>query len=154
MTFGQINPLNFLVAQRLAANQNVDSSTATRHALVGTLLGEGIIGPIVARQLAIRDAAPAPVAVSPGTRPPAGSALEEVNVISNNLTAWHEAEKKRDADSIKRGKELLAEAEKRRTERTRALRTLCESLGALGTHDVASAVAEEAAPVGSKKKPE
>lgn len=132
MTFGQINPLNFIVAQRLAVNQNVDSSTATRHALVGTLLGEGILGPIIARQLAIRDAATAPPPTRPTGGVPAGTVTAPLEDISTNLRAWTEAESQRDAEDITRANELMAEANERKRKRTEALKALCESLGALG----------------------
>jgi hypothetical protein len=150
MALGQINPLNFVVAQRLASNQNVDSSAATRHALVGTLLGEGILGPIIARQLAIRDAAavPAPVAVVPGaTLPPT-----PLDTIASNLNAWTTAESKRDDEDIDRANALRKQAEERRAKRTEALRSLCDSLGALGSGE-AHAAAEEAVPAGARKKP-
>lgn len=136
MTFGQINPLSFIVAQRLAVKQNVDSSTATRHALVGTLLGEGILGPIIARQLAIRDAAAAPAPVRTTKGVPAGTSTSPLETISRNLQAWTEAESQRDAEDIRRANELMAEANERKRKRTLALKALCESLGALSAGTV------------------
>jgi hypothetical protein len=153
MAFGQINPLNIVVAQRLAANQNVDASTATRHALVGTLLGEGILGPIIARQLAIRDAAAvsAPVAVGVTTTP--AQAATPLDTIVNNLQAWTQAQKNRDDEDLKRAEELKAEAERRRKERTEALKALCDSLGALSGGGAAQAASEKGASPGPKRQP-
>ncbi|MBU3057633.1 hypothetical protein [Pseudomonas indica] len=131
--FGQINPMNFIVAHRLATNQNVDSKTATRHALVGSLLGEGILGPVIARQLAIRDAAAIPPATRPATGAPAGSTANPLENISQTLRTWTEAESQRDAEDLKRANELIAQANERRHQRTEALRALCESLGTLST---------------------
>lgn len=130
--FGQINPMNFIVAHRLATNQNVDSKTATRHALVGSLLGEGILGPVIARQLAIRDAA-APPATSAATGTLTRRTTNPLENISQTLRTWTEAESQRDAEDLKRANELIAEANERRHQRTEALRALCESLGTLST---------------------
>lgn len=148
MPLGQINPLNFVVARQLASNQNVDASTATRHALVGTLLGEGILGPIIARQLAIRDAAPAaPAPIVTGTAPP-GTPLDK---IAENLQAWTAAESKRDGEDIRRANELLEQAKQRQAKRTEALKALCDSLG--GLSGGATETAGEGANSGARKRP-
>lgn len=126
MALGQIDPLTFVVAQRLAANQNVDSSTATRHALVGTMLGEGILGPVIARQLAIRDAAStaAAVVIAPPTRPdvqavPTGGSqdAEAIKKWVEGFEKWVRGQDAKDNADIKAAKQ-------RTEERQAALRRL------------------------------
>ncbi|HKX45141.1 MAG TPA: hypothetical protein VJP77_00355 [Planctomycetota bacterium] len=61
----QFNMLQFVVGRQLALGQGVSDGDATRYGLVGSFLGEGLVGPVVARTLAGRDA-PAPTAATGG----------------------------------------------------------------------------------------
>jgi hypothetical protein len=135
MPLGQIDPLNFIIAQRLAANQNVDSSTATRHALVGTMLGEGILGPIIARQLAIRDAASAAAAVV--IAPPTGAAFPAVPTDGSRsiegFEKWLRDEDDKDNQAIKSATERTEEAKKRQKERQDACKKLCNDQSQSGS---------------------
>lgn len=80
----------FLVGKVLAERQNVDSPTATRVAVIASTIGSGIIVPLLARQLASREApaavtlTPVLVSITPNTGPQA-QALD-ITIKGQNTT--------------------------------------------------------------------
>jgi hypothetical protein len=138
--------MQFLVGRELALRQNVDTSTATKHSLVASMVTTGMLGPIIARQLAIRDAPkPAPAALSttagldpdlPATSP--GAASGRVDQIITNFKTWIEEDykiQKQTTDAAtaltNQAKVLTDQAAKMATDRTEALKKLIEELGKL-----------------------
>lgn len=133
-------PLQFLVGRELAKRQNVDDSTATKFGLTGALVAPGVMGIVIARQLAIRDAPkPLPALTATGTgtgggtgTPAPGSTASRVDRLTTDFKAWVEADRKRITDARTQAQAQLEQIQKQETERNQALRTLCESIGALG----------------------
>lgn len=128
-------PFQFLVGRSLAQRENVDDATATRLALVGSVMMGGLFGPVIARQLAIREApAPAPLTVvkpppgTPSSPPKLGS---KVDVIVKQFEAFIKADKKAEADARARAAALVEQAQKLQQERAKMLADLCASLDIL-----------------------
>ena len=137
MALGQIEPFSFIVGRQLALNQNVDTSTATRHALVGALLGSGVIGPIVARELARRDApAPqlppirVPELPAPGDKPPAEhDTSNQIEMIGKTVRGWIQRAEALEAQWRDQAAKLEKQARESQETRIASLRQLCEALG-------------------------
>ena len=141
MAVGQIEPISFLVGRQLALNRNLDTAAANRHGLIGAMLGPGIVGPVIARELAIREAQ-GTAAHGAGTVPPAGthgvthgSALvapgadpgDVVNRLIEEFRAWIASQKANEQAMLDRAEELRKAAQQCQTQRTEALQALWTS---------------------------
>src|SRR5687768_8700997 len=127
-------PMQFLVGRELAKRQKVDDATATRLALTGSLLGGGLLGPILARQLAIREAPAVPATTSAQGKPlppPGKTVTQQFERIGAQFQALIEADKKAEADAEAQAEALLSHARALRQERAKVLRELCVSLNGL-----------------------
>jgi hypothetical protein len=134
--------MQFLVGRELALRQKVDTSTATKHSLVASMVSTGMLGPIIARQLAIRDA-PAPVVARVSTSttggatvhpPPTGpAAAGRVEQIITSFKTWIEEDKKIEAAAAAQAKALDDQVKKMQTDRSEALKKLVDAINALST---------------------
>lgn len=130
MPLGPIEPLTFVVGRQLALNQTVDAPTATRHGLVGALLGTGLIGPVIARELARRDAEAA--ARSVVTSPPGTPALTEpgaaVDRMLASLQGYLDSQAATVASLEAQAEQLKNQAQTLQTAKREALERLCDSV--------------------------
>lgn len=126
MPLGSIEPLTFVVGRQLALNQNVDAPTATRHGLVGALLGTGLIGPVIARELARRDAeATARSAVTSAPRTPTPTDFDAaVKSLLKSFQALVDSEKNTIASLQAQAQQLDIQVQTLQTAQTKALEKL------------------------------
>lgn len=138
---GHIEPLTFIVGRQLALNQNVDAPTATRHGLVGAVLGMDFVGPILAQELARRDAAAAaavPGAVTPGSEQPPPKSEDVVERLLAAFHEWTHSQTQETAALRAKSEELEAEAKRRETARVDAVKKLRDAFNEVPKKDLSA----------------
>ncbi|MBI4902283.1 MAG: hypothetical protein HY820_01525 [Acidobacteria bacterium] len=148
-------PMQFLVGRELALRQKADSASATRHALIGTMIAGGLFGPILARQLAIREA-PSPVALPPagGVSPSPGTGFSgAVDRFLNDFQSLMDDNKEVLKALQDEETKLQTLVKERKEEQTKMCRELLEKVTRVCEVDRSDSTAQSASQL-TKKKPE
>lgn len=130
MQTGQFAPMEFIVNRAIAAKENVDSATATRVAMLASLMGGGVMGAVIARQLARREVVPAAVPVRPPSPNPDTDAtgIDQVSQDLQSLLRDLLARGIEEREELEARIDALNKSERKRNE---ALKELCTEIGGL-----------------------